>query len=550
MKTVSLLLLMCMTLFCAEYFFSPEGSNFTNNGTESSPWQSVNQHLKIMRNGDTITLLEGTYSQRILFDGSNQPNARIIIRGKGKVILDGSRFDTLLTMEPMIHILDKKDVTIQNITIQNCYGVGIKIGSFANRITVDSCTIQNSFSSGIMAWNCKNITITNNTLLNTCGWSPTFPYIPADSAKKGIQECISISSVDTFLVEGNYLCKSGPGFDNDGSNGGGEGIDVKMTSFNGIVRKNRVDSIASVGIYVDSYSGCVHNVTVTQNHVTNCRYGIFLASETGGVCSHISVENNLIYNNLHLGLALWGDTWGDKDASVLKYFSHITLRYNTIVSNGPENPESSPHDWWGEGIRISARPEELDSLFIYGNIVSGNLTHQIHLDTNALKVTTLSVLDNLEYGQYPSNIDGNSEAKPEFNNSAEGDFSLTKESPGIASGTPDHAPNYDYFGNERDLTGPVTVGAIAFNEEAIVSKTSGLKGSVTEISQQEKALQISFGSIKPERIALYDLRGRKLLSQAVLSQKMQLPVQHLSAGPKLLVEEYEGRTEVRRIILN
>lgn len=549
MKTVSLMLLLCFALFSAEFFFSPEGS-IQNNGSELSPWKTVNEHLNQISRGDTLTLLEGTYHQRILLDGDVSLSGGVLLRGIGEAIIDGSSFDTLLTMDPMIYIMNKSDITIRKITVQNCYGIGIKIGSFTDKIAIDSCTIENSFSSGILAWGGTNITLTNNKLRNTCGWSPTFPYVPADSAKNGIQECISLASIDTFLVEGNDLCKSGPGFDNDPSNGGGEGIDAKNTAFNGIIRKNRVDSIASVGIYVDSYRSTAHNIRVSQNHVTNCRYGIFLASEAGGHTSHITVENNLIYDNLHLGLALWGDTWGDKDASVLKYFNHITLRYNTIVSNGPENPESSPHDWWGEGIRISARPEELDSLYIYGNIVSGNLTHQIHLDTNAVKVNTLSVLDNLEHGQYTSNIAGNSNAKPQFSNSADGDYSLTRDSPGIASGNPDLAPNYDYFGNERDLTGPVTIGAIAYKEEAILSGVSKEKTTNSSFKQVEKDLIIQFGSIRPTAIALYDLRGRKLLSQTIQSQQIQLPVQHLSAGPKLLIEEYENRTSVRRIVLH
>lgn len=549
MKSISLMLVLCITLFSTEYFFSPTGS-MQNSGSEASPWKTVNEHLGKLSRGDTITLLEGTYHQRILFDEDMQCSHDILIRGKGDVIIDGSSFDTLLTMDPMIYIMNKSLITIRNITVKNCYGIGIKIGTFTNNITIDSCTIENSFSSGILAWGGTNITLTNNRLLNTCAWSPTFPYVPADSAKNGIQECISLSSIDTFLVEGNYLCKSGPGFDGDPGNGGGEGIDAKQTAFNGIIRKNRVDSIASVGIYIDSYNSSVHNIRVSQNCVTNCRYGIFLASEDGGFTSHITVENNLIYDNLHLGLALWGGTWGDTDASVMKYFSHITFRYNTIVSNGPENPENSSHDWWGEGIRISARPEELDSLYIYGNIVSDNLTHQIHLDTNAVKINTLSVLDNLEYGQYPSNIAGNKEAKPLFINSAKGNLSLAKESPGIASGAPEYAPAYDYFGTERDLSGPVTLGAIAYTEEAVLAGVDEQKKAHSSVQLHGKKLFIHFGTIRPTAIALYDLQGRKLLTQPILSHQVQLAVQHLSAGPKLLIEEYENHTTVRRIVLN
>lgn len=547
-KRVLLLLVLLSTLFATEYFIHPDGSN-ENNGSRNTPWKVANFALEQLTEGDTLTLLAGTYEQRILFTADRGPARDMLIRGEEGAILDGTSFDTMLHLEGIILISHKQNITLKNLTVRNSYGIGIKAYEGNDRITIDSCYVTNTFSSGILVWFGSNMTVQNNRLYNTCAYGPNFPLTPSDTAKGGIQECLSLSSIDTFLVHNNNICKSSIGFDGTAEDGGGEGLDIKMSCNNGSVTHNSIDSIPTVGLYVDSYSGYLHDVTVSGNIVRNCRFGIFVASESGGTCRRVLIENNIVYKNLYAGVAVWGYDWGDKDTSVYKYLKNITVRYNTIYDQGPEEPvDETKFHWWGEGIRICGRKEEADSIYIYGNIVSGNLTHQIDRDSISQHINTVSIKDNLEYGQNPSKVEGNTIGIPTFVDASGGNFALEPGSPGINAGDPLLAPATDFWGTIRDLTKPVTLGAIDSPQIDAVLQITMKQHSATQISQENGMLTLRF-SKTPQSVSLYDLRGRKLLTHAVTAERAQIPLHSIAAGPKLLMQEFSTGTSVQKVVI-
>ena len=75
-----------------------------------------------------------------------------------------------------VEIKDSNNITLDNLTIKNCWGDGVYIGSdhgqFSDKVTVTNCHIDRARRNGISVVYASNFAITNNLITNTDGTAP------------------------------------------------------------------------------------------------------------------------------------------------------------------------------------------------------------------------------------------------------------------------------------------------------------------------------------------------------------------------------------------
>ena len=75
-----------------------------------------------------------------------------------------------------VEIKDSNNVTLENLTIKDCWGDGVYIGSdlynFSDKVTVNGCHIDRARRNGISVVYASNFAITNNLITNTDGTAP------------------------------------------------------------------------------------------------------------------------------------------------------------------------------------------------------------------------------------------------------------------------------------------------------------------------------------------------------------------------------------------
>lgn len=388
-------------------------------GTDG-PWKNIKKAANTLQAGDTVFIREGTYKEQVIPKNSGSANNYITytVYQKENVVVDGTSV-----------ALDNSD-----------WGGLIKINQKAY-IKIIGLQIRNSFGgspgpAGIHVQNSNHIFLLNNSTYNTRSsgiYVKDSSYITADgnnveqAVNGGSQECISFSGVTNFEVKNNKV-HNGVGFYS-----GGEGIDIKDSSSYGAVHHNHVyDLPGEVGIYIDSYSGHLHDVEVYNNE-TSTSQAMAINAEQGGITENIRVYNNVIYNADLDGLQVSDCCSGNEGMK-----RNIELSNNTIYHCG----------YGGYGGGIAIRATKLENLSIKNNIVSQNNLWQIR-DKTGLAKASKNLIDG--YRKYGGEIapDGvnNLSGSPLFVNPGTYNFALQSGSPAIKAGVQVYVNPTVYTGN-------------------------------------------------------------------------------------------------------
>jgi hypothetical protein len=118
------------------------------------------------------------------------------------------------------------------------------------------------------------------------------------------QEGLTISDVTRFDVDGNIvhdaLQLNAPG-GQQRQPGGGEGIDVKGSSRDGVVRNNRVYKLNQLGIYIDGFAKAVENVQVYNNIVEGNSLSQIAARDSVNR-AQLAIDRNLMFPFARIGV--------------------------------------------------------------------------------------------------------------------------------------------------------------------------------------------------------------------------------------------------------
>lgn len=338
------------------YIISPYGDD-ANPGTVEFPWRTFEYAFSQLKPGDTLYIRGGVYNQILNITCSGSVDYPIYIQGAPgeHVIFDGRNIKIENSKWEMfrglVDISNQVNIVLSNIDVRNSQYTGVMVYECEN-ITVEDIYTENTFSSGIGAWFCKNVSINHNEVVLACNG--------------GSQECISVSQTDGFRIEGNIVRDGGLG------EFGGEGIDAKDGSRNGAIIGNEVYNLSRVGIYVESWNTHTYNIEVYNNLVHHvAAWGVCIAAENGGLLENVRVYNNIIYKN-QVGLGVEGDEWGEPGAQ--HPMRDIYIYNNTIVRNGM--------NFWGFGIHLNC--DETENLYIANNVIADNPTAQIFVEEGGM----------------------------------------------------------------------------------------------------------------------------------------------------------------------
>jgi hypothetical protein len=506
---------------------SLKGSD-TNPGTEAQPWLTIKKAADTLVAGDTVYIKAGTYQERVVPNNSGSSGNYITYAAYtgDTVNIDGSGISLSLDMDGLFVVENKSYITISGLSIKNARpndnNNGIYVDS-SSYIIIENNYIYNTVSSGIGIWNSDHITVDGNEVELVCN--------------NGEQECITVSTTDTFEIKNNHVHHSGPGTI------GGEGIDAKDGSSNGKIYKNHVHHINRLGIYIDSWDKNTYNIEAYQNVVYECADdGFTLAAESGGLLENIKIYNNIAYNNLYNGINI-----SENGEAIYSHpMKNIYVVNNTFYNNGDST--------WGGGVLIE-NPDAED-VVIRNNIFSQNGFAQIQVEAS---VTNLTIDYNLidGYRGYATETYGTDyvTGDPLFV-SISGvlpDFHLQQNSPAIDKGSSSDAPADDYDGNVRPYGAGYDIGAYEYGSDT-ASTTSTVSGYTTTVLSTTTT--IAAGLCPAEEIYGEDSEELKLLRYIrdnVLSQNQEgqeiirLYYQWSSVLVKMMPDDEEFKAKVKEM---
>ncbi|HET9098064.1 MAG TPA: Ig-like domain-containing protein [Candidatus Saccharimonadales bacterium] len=242
-------------------YVSTTGSD-TNNGTQTSPLQSIQKALNISSAGDTILVNSGIYHESINLSPAQN---NVTLRGTGPTqpVIEGDNSRSIGIYMSGTSSGDITGVTIDNFEVRDMNSntssgraVGIQIGAYASNDLIENNNVHDihsssSYSYGIMV-----------------GWNPGSGIPPG--------------SVHDVLINNNKVSNIGPG---------GEAMGIWMLfTQNTTVSNNEIYLVRKEGIR--DWGG--KDDILTNNILYLNWIGITMESTIGGL-----VENNVAYDNVY-----------------------------------------------------------------------------------------------------------------------------------------------------------------------------------------------------------------------------------------------------------
>lgn len=397
-------------------------ANDANSGSAAMPFKTISRAAQIARAGDTVVVMSGTYPESVEIANSGLVGQPITFTASGTVVVSPPAPDS---WSGVFTVLGKSDIIIAGFSAENGY-FGFKVdedrsGTPSTRITLKNNHARLTKSSGINIAASRDILVDSNVVEKT--------------NLGGVHEMISIIGTDGFVISNNDVF-NGMFVINGVAREGKEGIDAKFGSSNGRIINNRVHDLERLGIYVDAWSALTQNIEIVGNVVYNCKDGIALASEEGGLLRNVLVANNIAYNNRNSGIVVapWAADGPREDIRIVN---------NTVYGND------------ANGINIATN--RIYRIEIQNNISANNNGPALHAD-NAGLISIAS--NNLASGKSAGNIlSGTLVGDPRFANASSGNFQLEAGSAAINSGIAlSHVPS-DITGRLRPLGGAYDIGA-------------------------------------------------------------------------------------------
>lgn len=465
-------------------YVSASGSD-KNDGSFSSPWQHIQYAIDHAAAGQTVEVMGGTYHEKIAFHRSGSASAGYLtLRNYANetAVLDGSGADGTT----MISIAGQKYIRIAGLELADNLSpdtdtdsLGILVSDGSSYIDIEGCRIHGIDTPDISSGNSNPLLVIGNT--NQTMHNITIAGNEIYDCRTGWSEGLTVNgNVDNWSIVNNTVHDiTSIGIDAAGHWDTECETPSLNQARNGVISGNLVYNCASpnawnAGLYVDGGK----NILIENNTVHDCLYGIEVGCEQQhdayddtypGTADHITVLDNIVYDNSYCGIAMGG--W-DKSQSGEVVDSRVvnnTLCNNDAAASGMGELNIA----WSDGCLVE------------NNIVYGagkdflvlrdpvNPVSNFKMDYNVFYLPEGSSVTPFQWGtqtdtnlsgwQSDSSNDAHSVfAAPRFYNVSLLDFRLQSDSPAVNAGDPatetaDQA--VDYAGNARLQGGRVDCGA-------------------------------------------------------------------------------------------
>ncbi|MBB6462585.1 MBG domain-containing protein [Flammeovirga kamogawensis] len=271
MITNWLLLVASVSFGQTTYFVNSTTGVDTSDGSEASPWKSINTHISSLVEGD-IMYIEGTFNEKIIV------NRHISIIGKSvdSALIDGTGIEVGAGSGVTINAT----VTLSNLTIQNFNvttpGAGIKVN--ANQtLTMRNCNVLDNTTtnnSGGGIWSGATATIENCYISGNQSGSAGSAIFTNQGALK----------LYNNVIVGNHNSKI------TGSVNGAINISVAT---------EKVASVVEV----------INNTVVNNTAGFSGNRGIYVSINGTGVLTDLTIANNIFNNPINFveGQITWGN---------------------------------------------------------------------------------------------------------------------------------------------------------------------------------------------------------------------------------------------------
>lgn len=482
--TVLLVIISAYSFAQTNYYVATTGNN-SNNGSISTPWQTIQYAVSQLNIGDTLNITAGTYIGKIDLTISGASGQEITIKNynNDNVIISGSTlpgYEYLLKIENVNYInieglkfQDYQKLDARGILVINSSNISILNNEFSNIDYSSTAVGQTPNSSqnsqpiiifGKDPLNSINNLVINGNIIHDCetGWS----------------ECLSINgNIDGFEVKNNHIYNN-TNIPLVAIGHEGECPDPALDQArNGLIKNNNIHDnpsayAAAGGIYIDGGK----SIIVENNISYNNDFGIEVGCENNGnapndpSASDIIVRNNLIYNNKISGIALGGYNY-----STSGKVETTTITNNTLFNNDTDNSYS------GELLISYVENSIIENNILYTNnadkvlIISENPNPTLSLNYNLYYTPSGSndiviEINGVEYNDFSSYQTGTSQdinsnfSNPLFISETipNPNLHLNTGSPAINAGNPTFVPGIgevDIDGEIRVYNGNVDCGA-------------------------------------------------------------------------------------------
>ncbi|MBN2413567.1 right-handed parallel beta-helix repeat-containing protein, partial [candidate division KSB1 bacterium] len=312
------IIILLFTLFpnlqASEYYVNQSTGNDANDGSQESPWKTVDFGLGLLTPGDVLNLSAGTYQPIAGIPGGG-PGLPITIKSVDgeKAVINGPGTNNGI-------VITNDYVIIDGLEIKNVKNNGINVQ--ANYITIRNCIIHDA----ALAVKANTNYINHHILIEYCSF-----YNFSDIA-------IFPDAAEKFIIRNNVMYNGKSVMMDPG------GVRELLIENNFVVNPNKLGALKIRWGNIEDVAGPNCNGAVVRNNIflEGDKYNILLASANGAM-----VYNNVLINNLLNGGVEKGVVYMQQDPADINEGKpngpnrRNVLKNNIIQMNGGDSNDDN-----------------------------------------------------------------------------------------------------------------------------------------------------------------------------------------------------------------
>ena len=363
-------------------YVSPDGDDDNNDGSLSHPWKTIQKAADNVAPGDTVYVRDGIYNEAVFITASGSaaggyvtfqsyPGETAVLDGTGLSDPDG--VNGIYIADHSYLIIRGFEIRNYTTTIPDSVPMGIQIAGSAHHVELRDNRIHHIETNAPVDGNLLGADAHGIAVYGDKAQSIHDIIIDGNelySLTLGSSEAMVLNgNVELFTISNNIV--------HDCDN-----IAIDLIGFeetapdptydqarNGVVISNTIYAIDTIenpayggersaaGIYVDGGT----QILIERNRIFSANIGIEIASEhSGRATSHVTVRNNLLFNNHIAGIAMGGydvrrgstedcvivnntlynnDTMQDGNGEIMIQFDtrNNVIKNNIVHANNPQS---------------------------------------------------------------------------------------------------------------------------------------------------------------------------------------------------------------------